>query len=206
MLAKVASHYGSGPVVAIDPHNSSILLDHSGNSVPSSFREFQHSIQSNGVAAHVEPHVAYSMEVAKSWDRPIRILWIDGDHTLQGAKDDLIAFLPFLVPNGVVAFHDALNQFPGPIRVFVEQVLASDRFGAAGFVHSIAWAQYRPDDGAKFRKQRSKLQRAASRLIPYVESGDELHGMRKKMYKLNRFRVPHWPRTPQAWCDSLEPG
>src|SRR6202040_2837186 len=28
MLAKVASHYGCGPVVAIDPHNSPILLDH----------------------------------------------------------------------------------------------------------------------------------------------------------------------------------
>jgi len=204
MLAKVAAHYGGGPVVAIDPHNSSILLDHSSGSTPSSFQDFLHSVESNGVRDHVEPHLAYSTEVAKTWNCPIRILWIDGDHTFKGAKADLDAFLPFLVPNGVVAFHDALNQFPGPIRVFVEQVLASDHFGPSGFVHSIAWAQYRPQDGVQFKKQRSKLHRAASRLIPFVESGNELRGMRKRLYKFNRFRVPHWATTPQAWCESLE--
>ena len=143
MLAKVASHYGGGPVVAIDPHNSPILLDHSNGAGASSYEQFLHSLRSNEVEKFVEPHVAYSTDVAKAWNRPIRILWIDGDHSLKGASDDLDAFLPYLVPHGVVAFHDALNPFPGPIRVFVEQVLASDRFGPSGFVHSIAWAQYR---------------------------------------------------------------
>lgn len=204
MLAKVAAPYGRGPVVAIDPHNSPILLDHSGADA-SSYKEFLYALHSNAVGEHVEPYVAYSTDVAKSWSRPIRVLWIDGDHTLKGAKDDLDAFLPFLVPNGVVAFHDALNQFPGPIQVFVEQVLASDRFGPSGFVHSIAWAQYRPQDGALFRNHRSKLHRAASRLIPFVESGTELHGIRRKLYKLNRYRVPHSAVTAQGWCESLRP-
>jgi methyltransferase family protein len=202
MLAKVAAHYGRGPVVAIDPHNSPILLEHS-DAGASSYQEFLHSLRSNGVSDYVEPQVAYSTDVARSWNRPIRILWIDGDHTLKGAKDDLDAFLPFLVPNGVVAFHDALNQFPGPIRVFVEQVLASDRFGPSGFVHSIAWAQYRPVDGIEFRKRRSKLQRKAARLIPFVESGEELHGIRKKLYKLNRSRVPRSAVTAPEWCEGL---
>jgi hypothetical protein len=43
MPAKVASHYGGDPVVAIDPHNSPILLDHQADSQASS-SGFVHSI------------------------------------------------------------------------------------------------------------------------------------------------------------------
>jgi predicted O-methyltransferase YrrM len=204
MLAKVASHYGLGPIVAIDPHNSPILLDHQANPEASSYRDFLNSIRTAGVADQVESHVAYSAEVANSWSRPIRLLWIDGDHSYEGAKEDFDRFFPHLVPGGVVAFHDALNAFPGPIRVFVEDVLRSDQFGPAGFVHSIAWAQFRPEDGHMFRELRSALARRASRLIPFVEASkegtNELRGMTKRLYKLNRFLVPHSAIDPGDWA------
>jgi len=200
MLAKVASHYDLGPVTAIDPHNSPILLNQQADPGASSYQDFRQSIESARVTQHVESHLAYSTDVATSWKQPIRILWIDGDHSYEGARRDLEGFLPHLVPFGVLAFHDALNAFPGPIRVFVEDVLGSDRFGPAGFVHSIAWAQFRPEDGHVFRKQRSSLAQRASRLIPFVESGAELHGMAKRRYKFNRFRVPHSAIDPQDWA------
>jgi Methyltransferase domain len=199
MLATVASRYCLDPIVAIDPHNSPILLDHHANSETSSYQDFLNSIHAAGVSDHVESHVAYSTHVASSWNRPIRLLWIDGDHSYESAKKDLVGFFPHLVPRGVVAFHDALNAFPGPIRVFVEDVLRSDGFGPAGFVHSIAWAQFRPEDGHAFREPRSSLARRASRLIPFVESGNELRGLAKKRYKFNRFRVPHSPIDPLNW-------
>lgn len=199
MLAKVASRYGLGPVVAIDPHNSPILFDHETNPEASSYEDFLASISAAGLRDHVEPHRAYSADVAKSWKRPIRLLWIDGDHTLEGAKRDLDGFLPYVVPGGVVAFHDALNAFPGPIRVFVEDILRSDRFGPAGFVHSIAWAQFRPNDGHRFQRSRSSLARRAARLLPFVERGDELHGLAKKLYKFYRFRVPHSAIGARRW-------
>jgi predicted O-methyltransferase YrrM len=204
MLAKVASHYGLGPVVAIDPHNSPILLDHQANPQASSYQDFLNSIRTAGVSNDVESHLAYSTDVASAWNRPIRLLWIDGDHSYEGAKKDLDGFLPRLVPGGVLAYHDALNAFPGPIRVFVEDVLRSDRFGPAGFVHSIAWAQFRPEDGHAFRERRSSLARRASRLIPFVESGTELRGIAKRLYKLNRFRVPHSAIDPGDWVSLLD--
>jgi len=204
MLATVASHYGLEPIVAIDPHNSPILLDHHANPEASSYPTFLNSICAAGVSSHVESRLGYSTEVASSWNRPIRLLWIDGDHTYEGAKKDLDGFFPHLVPLGVVAFHDALNAFPGPIRVFVEDVLRSDRFGPAGFVHSIAWAQFRPDDGHGFRDRRSLLARRASRLIPFVESGSELYGMAKRRYKLNRFRVPHSAIDAGEWASLVD--
>ncbi|MGC1620971.1 MAG: class I SAM-dependent methyltransferase [Candidatus Acidiferrum sp.] len=199
MLAKVASHYGCGSVVAIDPHNSPILVNIPTNPETSSYQDFLDNVRAAGVSNHVEPHAAYSKEVAKSWDRPIRFLWIDDDHSYEGAKSDLDGFFPHLVPRGVVAFHDALNDFPGPIRVFVEDVLRSDRFGPAGFVHSIAWAQFRPEDGEAFREGRESLARRASRLIPFVKNGEELHGLAKRRFKLNRFLVPHSAIDAGKW-------
>lgn len=204
MLAKVASHYDLGPVVAIDPHNSPILLGIPSEPQTSSYQDFLKNIHSAGVSSHVESHAAYSKEVADSWNRPIRILWIDGDHSYEGAKNDLDGFLPHLAPLSVVAFHDALNAFPGPIRVFVEDVLHSDRFGPAGFVHSIAWAQFRPEDGGAFREARSSLARRASRLLPFVESGKELYGMAKRRYKLSRFLVPHSAMDARKWASLVD--
>lgn len=200
MLAKVAAHYGYGPVVAIDPHNSPELLDRQANPAASSYQEFLNSIRGAGVTDHVEAHLAYSTDVARSWNRSIRFLWIDGDHSFEGAKNDFDGFFPHVAPFGIVAFHDALNAFAGPIRVFVEDILRSDRFGAAGFVHSIAWAQFRPEDGHLFREQRSALAKRAARLIPFVENGNELRGMAKRRYKFNRFRVPHAAIQPKEWA------
>lgn len=204
MLAKIAAHYGLGPIVAIDPHNSPILLDHQADKEASSYPSFLDAIYASGVSTHVKAHVAYSTEIAKSFNDPIRLLWVDGDHSYDGAKKDLEGFLPHVVPLGVVVYHDALNAFPGPIRVFVEDILRSDQFGPAGFVHSIAWAQFRPGDGYLFRETRAALARRASRLIPFVANGNELRGMAKRRYKFNRFRVPHAAIRPKDWAALME--
>ena len=203
MLGKVAARYGLGPVVAIDPHNSTILLDHQANPQASSYDCFLESIRAAGVAEQVEPLVRDSKEAAKTWQRPIRLLWIDGDHSYEGAKSDVEGFSRHLDPLGVMAIHDALNVFPGPLRVFAEDVLTSDRYGPAGFVHSIAWAQVRPEDGGAFRKERASLARRVARLIPFVRNGEALEGMRKRQYKFWRYLVPHSAVDAREWADSV---
>src|SRR6266705_2375041 len=70
-----------------------------------------------------------------------------------------------VVKDGVVALHDALNAFEGPIRIFVEEILRSDQFGAAGVVQSTAWGQLRPEDGRDFRKLRMRIERRARRML-----------------------------------------
>jgi hypothetical protein len=205
MLAKVAAHYGVGPIVAIDPHNSPILVNPDGSNSKSSYEDFLHSIRQAGIEQYVEPHLAYSTDVSATWNRPIRLLWIDGDHSYSGANADFAGFLPYVNPNGVIALHDALSNFEGPIRVFVEEMLRSDRFGPAGFVHSIAWSQYRPADGQKFQPQRAQLAKRASKLIDLVEEGQQLRGLKKMRFKLTRSRVPRFPLTHEAWAKQLDP-
>ena len=41
----------------------------------------------DGSSDAVEVERAFSREVGQSWTRPIRFLWIDGDHTYEGAAD-----------------------------------------------------------------------------------------------------------------------
>ena len=198
-LATIAARYGLGPVVAIDPHTapSETCPDLEGEST--SFNEFQKNLRSAGVEAQVEAHRAFSQQVAKNWTRPIRLLWIDGDHTYAGAKSDFDLYSPFVIEGGVIAVHDTLHEFEGPIRVVVEDMLRSDRFGPAGFFGSIGWAQYRPRDGEKYRAQRAEIAKRAEKLIPLLTTGRKLAGISKARYKLRRALVPRAGMPPEEW-------
>ena len=198
LLASVAAQCGGGPVVAIDPHTGPSITDPQVAGA-SSFDVFVAGIRAAKLEKHVEIHRAFSRDVAKGWSRPIRLLWIDGDHTYQGTSEDFALFSPFLSNGGVVAIHDALHAYEGPIRVFVEQILCSDRFGPAGFVQSVAWGQFRPDDGARFREERARLAQRAARLIPFLKDSRPLRGLTKIRYKLARSRVPRAPISATEW-------
>jgi predicted O-methyltransferase YrrM len=205
MLATVAKHYGLGPVIAIDPHNfnNSELHEHRTSPNSSSYEAFTRNLQEAGVSDYVEPYRAYSGDIAAAWNRPIRFLWIDGDHSYPGAKADFDSFSSHLLPHGVVAFHDALHEFAGPLRVFVEDVLRSDRYGAAGFVRSIAWSQSRPDDGSIFHDQRRQIEVAAARVIPHLRDEHNLRGIEKILFKLKRSRVPRTLTPAAEWISLL---
>lgn len=203
MLASVAASYQMDPIVAIDPHTAPSTTDPELPAGSSTYDQFLSSIRAAELESHVEVLRSFSREAAKNWNRPIRLLWIDGDHTYKGVKEDFDGFLPHLAAGGIVAFHDALTAFQGPIRIFVDDVLRSDRFGAAGFVHSIAWAQFRPVDGKLFVERRLRLARTAARLLPFVAEGRGLSGLRKILYKLNRSRVPRAPISPADWAAKI---
>jgi hypothetical protein len=198
-VASVASAFNLGQVVSIDPHNAPSETDPDLNGTGTSFRDFEAALTQAGLRDQVETHRAPSREAAIGWNRPIRLLWIDGDHTYAGAKLDFDLFAPFLVDGGIVAFHDTLHEFEGPIRVFVEDVLRSTQFGPTGFLHTIAWGQYRPGGGQGFGKRREQLARKAARLIPLVANGRQVIGFSKMQWKWQCARVPHRVLTPDEF-------
>jgi predicted O-methyltransferase YrrM len=203
-LASVAARYGLEPVVAVDPFTAPSDTDPNLGGAESSYPDFSRTLEQAGLTQQVAVHRALSRDVAAAWDRPIRLLWIDGDHSYAGAKRDLELFLPHVARGGVVAFHDVLHSFEGPIRVFVEAVLRSDRFGPAGFCGSIGWAQYRPADGTAFRAARLALARRAARLIP-LSARRHLRGLARLRYQLLRAFVPHGDVEPRAWVELVSP-
>ncbi len=55
---------------------------------------------------------AFSHEAIGAWNRPIDFLLIDGDHTEGAVEQDWNDWHPYVLENGIVAFHDA-RLFPG---------------------------------------------------------------------------------------------
>ena len=98
------------PIYAIDPHYS-VFKEGKDDLVVTNevttFNEFKRNIKKTGVDKIVTPIVATSEEANKSWDKPIELLWIDGDHSYEARKKDFQLWSPFLVDGGVIAMHDS---------------------------------------------------------------------------------------------------
>lgn len=106
----------AAPVYAIEPHESFEGI-YGGEFGPADRRAFFENLLRAGVVERVRL-VNLSSEVAsQGWDRTIGLLWIDGDHSLEGARRDYDAWRPFLQPGSTVAFHDARDPKGGPAQL-----------------------------------------------------------------------------------------
>ena len=206
ILAKAAALADKNSKIhAVDPMTAPSATDPDLRGDETSFTDFQKNIEKHNVADRIEFHQTFSYKLAETWKRPLRFLWIDGDHTYKGTKLDFDGFAAHLSDGAIVAMHDVLHEFDGGIRVFMEDILLSPNFGACGFCGSIGWAQFCADENAgwQFREEKFKLYRRLSRLIPFVVFKKELKGMEKKMYKLYRSRVPRSAIKPSKWLQMI---
>ena len=201
VLAKSAAFANAAGIVAVDPLSLPASTDPSALTATDVAASLRANLRTHGVEHLVEFHQMKSGELAQSWNRPLRLLWIDGDHTLEGARGDFRGYAPFLHPGAIVAFHDTLSRFAGPVRVLVEDVLASDDFGACGCVGSIAWAQYRPGETAvaEWHGQRTRLRALLAALIEQSDRGAASGVLDKWSYKIRRARIPHAAIEPRTW-------
>lgn len=77
---------------------------------------------------HIE---AKSQDIYDEWIKPIDMIFIDGDHEYEGIKEDIVGWVPYVRPNGIVAFHDygnpnfevteAIDEFEGKLFKKIEQ-------------------------------------------------------------------------------------
>lgn len=206
ILAKAAALQGNATVHAVDPMIAPSETDPDLGDDQSSFPDFERNITEHGVSERIRLHQKFSHELAENWELPIRLLWIDGDHTYEGTKRDFEGFADHLSDGAIVAIHDVLHEFEGGVRVFIENILLSPNFGACGFVGSIAWAQFHKDPGVgkRFRDQKLMLYKRLSRLIPFLVFHEPLTGMAKKRYKLYRSRIPRAAVKPAEWIGCVE--
>jgi hypothetical protein len=166
---------------------------------------FRTNLRNHGVDSIVEFHQTFSHALGQIWTKPLRLLWIDGDHTYRGAKRDLDAFLPYLRTGAVVAFHDALHGYDGPVRVFLEDILLSEQFSACGVCGSIAWSQFTGNEPLTESERRKKLRLyiRMHRLVPQVVLGYRMKAWEKKLYKLKRALIPHGPVDAVSWSSRV---
>ncbi len=70
---------------------------------------FRSNMEKTRVGDWVIPIIGRSSHVARSWNEPIELLWIDGDHRHNAIVTDIKCWSRFVVEGGFMAFHD----YPG---------------------------------------------------------------------------------------------
>jgi predicted O-methyltransferase YrrM len=79
-----------------------------------------------GVRDVVEVLQGHSHQVAPGFERPIDLLFLDGDHSYEGVRRDFIDWAPKVQQGGFLCMHDVRHPVhQGPRRV-VDELLATD--------------------------------------------------------------------------------
>lgn len=128
----------SGRVIyAIDPHVNS-----REDPAATTLDAFAANLQAAGVSATVRPLVMTSAEAALVMNEPVELLFVDGDHSVEGARADAAIWLPRVIEGGTVMFHDvATSGYSGPRRVFQRWICANLEFHRVRRVGSMAVAE-----------------------------------------------------------------
>lgn len=123
-------------IYAVDPHRP--LADE--GYFEDTEAEFLRNLAETGVTDQVVPMVMSSEDAVRDWNRPIRLLWIDGDHRYEQVKRDFLLWEPHVIDGGIIAMHDTIRK-KGPKKVLWECIFLSDRFKAISIIDNITAAK-----------------------------------------------------------------
>jgi predicted O-methyltransferase YrrM len=125
-------HFRGSPEHQAGQKYASAVLAQEGTT----FHRFQGNLRQLGLEDHVTPMVGSSAEAAAKWSGPIRLLFIDGDHSYEESKKDFELWSPFVVPHGLICFHD-INGWPGVTKFYVELLRGSKAYREVAAVMSL---------------------------------------------------------------------
>jgi predicted O-methyltransferase YrrM len=106
----VDHHRGSEENQAGWEHHDSSLVDPELG-VMDTLPVFRRTLHDAGLEEHVVAVVGRSRTVSRWWRTPLSLLFIDGGHGEQPARDDYEGWTPHVMPGGLLVIHDV---FPDP--------------------------------------------------------------------------------------------
>jgi len=131
------------PVYAIDPHNCA--YDSTGSLLKSAstttLDAFRVNVQKAGVEDIIRSIVRTSSDAVMRWDRPIELLWIDGDHGYEAVRLDIEQWGAHLIDRGMIAFHDSTpDGYLGVRKAVTDCILSSRFFTNVGVIDTVTHA------------------------------------------------------------------
>ncbi len=129
-LAAGSKSKGREKVHAIDPFDGGPMLGELAviREQGTTYHSFVDNLTSVGLFDYVEPIVATSHKAAQTWSKPVRLLFIDGDHSFDAVKADFEQWSRFLVVDALIAFDDVTGQYEGAERYYNELLQSDDRY------------------------------------------------------------------------------
>lgn len=106
---------------------------------------FRENIRQAGLEDWVVPLVMSSSDALSSWRDPIRLLFIDAEHTYEAVRNDFMGWQKHVIIGGLVAFHDvdrwdgSAKVLDGPTRVIYEDVTQTGLYSAPIIVNHLAF-------------------------------------------------------------------
>ncbi|OGW83264.1 MAG: hypothetical protein A2987_05825 [Omnitrophica bacterium RIFCSPLOWO2_01_FULL_45_10] len=91
---------------------------------------FLKNLDMMALSDYVVPIFGFSEEARKSFDKKIRMIFIDGDHRYEAVKKDILLWKDLLIDGGVMAFHD--YNWEGVARAVGELIRDTDEFMIEG--------------------------------------------------------------------------
>jgi predicted O-methyltransferase YrrM len=108
-------------------------------------------------ADNVRLYEDYSGNVSEHFiNKKIAFLFIDGDHSYEGCKQDILLYQNNIVQGGYIAFHDAA-YFSGVFKSIKDTIMASDDYSSYAIVGSIVFAKKSPCVGIRLILNRLKV-------------------------------------------------
>ena len=74
------------------------------------FERFLENLRHAGVESRVRPHRGLTHDMARRWNIPGAVLFVDAGHTYADVKGDLELWAPHLASGGVLLMHDVLGD------------------------------------------------------------------------------------------------
>ncbi len=121
-------------------HSKKVYSIDSHKREDSSLQALKTNLERLGFGRTVKIVVEESGEAAKSFRKPVGLIFIDAEHDYISVKRDFDLWFPNVVAGGMMAFHDTIGC-KGPRRLVKEKVFLSRNFRKARFSGSITYAE-----------------------------------------------------------------
>jgi predicted O-methyltransferase YrrM len=139
-LALACHDNNRGTVYAVDPHivNTWTDLGTKGETLPF----LRERLKSYDLEDHCQIIRATSEEAIRGWDKPIDLLFIDGDHSAAGVKIDFEGFEPWLTPEALVIFHDSAWEHDRPWTDYRDKPYYREDMGVPAYLRGLTQKGY----------------------------------------------------------------
>lgn len=151
LLALGSKQVGREQVYAVDTHRGSPEHQPGGEFAshmpPEGTTEFvfRQNIKQAGVEDWVVPVIMSSLDTLRSWRDPIRLLFIDANHSYESVRSDFLGWEKYVVSGSLVAMHDVdywdgtTNVLNGPTKVLHQDIARTGLYSSPIFVNHLAF-------------------------------------------------------------------
>ncbi|MFK5984286.1 MAG: class I SAM-dependent methyltransferase [Pseudomonadota bacterium] len=113
-------------IYCIDPHQPFTGF-YGGKFGPQDRKAFYETMISTGAYNEVSLINLSSEIITPSWKTPVGFIFIDGDHHYAGVRRDFECWESQILPGGLIAFDDAINQSCGPSQL-IKEILVTNNY------------------------------------------------------------------------------